>query len=100
MLTVSDEVRAYLKQVGSIGGKVGSRTAKSIAAKRTSERRWKLRRAKYGPTGYTRKPGWYTKTYGPPIPSPAQPVTGDTGAGDKESGKDQPIPVNAMPPVD
>lgn len=72
---VTDEIRAWYKALASLGGKAGSRTAKSISAQRTAKRRWVLRKLRYPPNGLKpyKQPGWYTKRYGPPIP-PEEPT--------------------------
>lgn len=56
-------IRDYLKQVGRKGGLALTKTQRSLAAKRSSVRRWQTRRKLYGPTGYKPKPGWLRAKY-------------------------------------
>ena len=44
-------VRSYLASIGRRGGRATNRLALSLAAKRNAASTWRLRRARYGPTG-------------------------------------------------
>ena len=44
-------VRAYLASIGRRGGRATNRLALSVAATRNAASTWRLRRARYGPTG-------------------------------------------------
>ena len=44
-------VRSYLASIGRRGGRATNRLALRFAAKRNAASTWRLRRARYGPTG-------------------------------------------------
>jgi hypothetical protein len=91
------EVRRYFAELGRAGGRAnkGSK-ARILASKRTAKNRWLLRRARWGETGRRQPYQIHPERYLPAH----QPVTGDTGQTDKESGKDQPITASTIPSVD
>jgi hypothetical protein len=46
-------VQRYLRQIAARGGRSGSRLGKRLRALKNADRVWRLRRARYGPTGRT-----------------------------------------------
>ena len=60
---IDDSIRAYQKWLAYIGGKSLSRTARSLAAKRTARARWALRYVRYGESGRRYNPGWLKREY-------------------------------------
>jgi hypothetical protein len=66
---ISDSVRIrvlkeWYQQLSSKAARSVSRTAKSLAAKRTAKARWAKRRIRYGPSGLKlREPGYLSKKY-------------------------------------